>query len=227
MKIIDDPKRLEQLCRQHHLPEIFQHYDRYRQYFHLVTFQKNEIIYQKASQRTYLIFFLKGKIRVCANLSNGKSLLVCFYTTFQLLGDLEFFSVDTSDSTVQAIAPCTCISMHVSEIRKELLSDPVFLCYLANSLAHKLAVSSHNSSINQLYPLENKLASYIIQVQFHGLFVENLTHLAELLGTSYRHLLRTLRSFVDQGILEHTELGYRLLNRSQLEDLAEDLYLSF
>ncbi len=226
MKIIDDPARLERLCNQYHLPEIFQRFDRYRQYVHLVTFDKNEIIYQKESQRTYLIFFLKGKVRVCADLSNGKSLLVCFYTDFQLLGDLEFFSVDTSDTTVQAMAPCTCISMHVARIRNELLSDPVFLRYMANSLAHKLAVAAHNSSINQLYPLENKLASYIIQIQFHGIFAENLTHLAELLGTSYRHLLRTLRELVDEGILERTDAGYRILDRSRLEDLASDLYLS-
>lgn len=226
MKIIDNPERLNKFSAQYRLNEIFQDLDRYRPYLHLVTFEKNEIVSGKVGQQEYLFFFLRGKLQVCADLSNGKSLLVCFYTSFQMLGDLEFFGIDTSDTTTRAVVPCTFLTLCVTEIRRQLNRDPVFLRYMAKSLAQKLAAVAHNSSINQLYPLENKLASYIIQLQYAGLFLENLTHMADLLGTSYRHLLRTIRAFVDEGILAHTEIGYRILDRSRLEDLAQDLYLT-
>jgi len=226
MKIINNQKRLEQALTQYNIPEHFQFFQEYLPYFHLVKFQKGELIYQTDYQRQYLLFFLSGKIKVCTHLGNGKSLLICFYQTFQLLGDLELYQIDTSTVTAQAIEDCTCISLHVTEIYARLMSDTFFLQFLSKALATKLARSSTNNSINLLYPLENRLASYIYQVCDSNLFSENLTQLSELLGTSYRHLLRTLKKFTSEEILKKGKNGYIIRNRKKLQELAGDLYLT-
>lgn len=226
MKIIKNENRLETLLKRYEIPQHFRYFEKYRPYVHLVSFEKNEVLYQKDFQRQYLIFFLSGKIRICSSLSNGKTLLVCFYTSFQLLGDLEFFDMDTLATAPQAVEHCTCITLQITEIRSLLLKDDLFLQFLARSLAGKLAASTRNNSINLLYPLENKLASYIYQASDGQVFSENLTHLAELLGTSYRHLLRVMRSFQEQGILSRTEAGYTIIDSGRLKELAQDLYLT-
>lgn len=224
MEIIHDPNRLEKLMMQYQISTRFRYCDEYRSYFYLIRFQKGEYIYRTDYQKQYLLFFLSGKIKVCSHLSNGKSLLVCFFTSFQVLGDLELFEMDTSGTTVQAVEPCICIALKTVNIRKRLMEDTLFLQFISKSLADKLNRSTLNNSINLLYPLENKLASYIYQVSANDLFSENLTQLSELLGTSYRHLLRVIKQFVEDGILEKAAAGYHIKDSGKLKELAQDLY---
>ena len=56
------------------------------------------------------------------------------------------------------------------------------------------------------------------------LFNENLTEIAELLGTSYRHLLRTLNNLRDKGAIIKSNSGYIIENKNILSMLAADLY---
>ena len=88
-----------------------------------------------------------------------------------------------------------------------------------------------NSSINLLYPLENRLASYINEFltndedsNIYIDFDENLVNIAELLGSSYRHLLRTLNTLSKKGVLEKEDGKYKVINKVLLEELAGDLY---
>ena len=89
-----------------------------------------------------------------------------------------------------------------------------------------------NSSINQLYPLENRLASYINESIIYNEneenlyidFDENLVNIAELLGSSYRHLLRTFNILCKKGVLEKEDGKYKVINKFLLKDLAGDLY---
>jgi hypothetical protein len=99
-------------------------------------------------------------------------------------------------------------------------------------LGEKLIRLSKYSSINLLYPLENRLASYILAdtsntvnagkktITFEG----NLSEVAELLGTSYRHLLRTLNNLCTQGLIRKNLLAYEILDLEKLRKLAGDLY---
>jgi len=96
-------------------------------------------------------------------------------------------------------------------------------------LAEKLAAVSMNSSINLLYPLENRLASYINESLIYGddLYIdfdENLNNIAELLGSSYRHLLRTFNTLCKKGVLTKDDGKYKIINKALLKDLAGDLY---
>ncbi len=105
-----------------------------------------------------------------------------------------------------------------------------FFFYICRYLGEKLSISSTNSSINILYSLENKLASYIYAFvegsnnksvfKFEGSYSE----IAELLGTSYRHLNRVLNKFCKEGILEKKSKSYLIKNLEKLKFLSGDLY---
>ncbi len=226
MERIKNPQQLDHALKQYHIPEHFQFFREFYPHFSLIRFKKGEYIYKTDLERQYLLFFLHGKIKVCSNLSNGKSLLIRFFTSFQLLGDLEFLKTDTSSTTVQAIEPCTCISLKVTHIRSRLMQDTLFLQFISKSLAEKLARATLNTSSHLLYPLENKLAGYIIQVSENNIFSENLTQLSELLGISYRHLLRVIQQFTESGILVKTENGYYIKDKNRLQELGQDIYIT-
>ena len=88
-----------------------------------------------------------------------------------------------------------------------------------------------SSSINLLYPLENRLASYINELLVehdskieYVDFDESLIDVAEHLGSSYRHLLRTFNSLIEKNVLDKDKLGYKVIDKNKLADLAGDLY---
>ncbi len=58
------------------------------------------------------------------------------------------------------------------------------------------------SSVNLLYTLESRLAAYILALAIDKVEVildESYADMADLLGTSYRHLARVLNKFVEEG----------------------------
>jgi CRP-like cAMP-binding protein len=98
-------------------------------------------------------------------------------------------------------------------------------------MSEKLKNGSNNSSINLLYPLENRLASYILAFAEISddkikkfIFKENYNEIAELLGSSYRHLNRTLNKFCSDGILKKNNKEYVIEDYKKLLYLAGDLY---
>ena len=120
----------------------------------------------------------------------------------------------------------------MEKARLELTKDRKFLKFTCESLAEKLAAISMNSSINLLYPLENRLSSYINESLIYekneeNLYIdfdENLINIAEMLGSSYRHLLRTFNTLCKKGVLEREGGKYKIINKALLKDLAGDLY---
>lgn len=227
MKKVNDREKLKGYVQRYKINEVFS--SDMSEHMELFAFSDNEYICKAGESINHLFFFVEGKAKVYASLSNGKSLLLCFYYPFKILGDIEFMHHSTADSNVQVIKKAYCIGISMENIRRYLLEDSRFLRFVCDSLGEKLARLSKYSSINLLYPLENRLASYIMangiskekhQIVFEG----NLSEVAELLGTSYRHLLRTLNSLCAQKAIKKNGSSYEVLDLSKLEKLAGDLY---
>ncbi len=195
----------------------------------LLFFDKRELIFKKGDEINYLMFFVEGKAKVYMTLENGKFLLLDFYKELDTLGDLELVTNDVSTCNVEAIEPCVCIGISIKLIKNMYCKDTNLLNFLCTSLGEKLKRSSRNSSINLLYPLENRLASYIISIGVkeenkYFKFDETLTIISELLGTSYRHLLRTLNNLCDKKILSKKDGLYIILDYKKLKTLSADIY---
>ena len=104
--------------------------------------------------------------------------------------------------------------------RSQLLSDPVFLRGLCIQLSRRLQTNTTFLCKNTAYPLENRLAAFILLTETGGIYREKHTEVSEYLGVSYRHLLYVLAGFVRNGILEKTKSGYRIIDRARLQALA-------
>jgi CRP-like cAMP-binding protein len=197
----------------------------------LYEFNKNDYICREEEYLDNMFFLVSGKAKVSKHLENGKSLLLSFYTPLKVIGDVEFTRNNTTDCSVQAIEDTYCIGIKFDIVRRKLLNDCKFLLNLCDYLGEKLRNNSNNSSINLLYPLENRLASYIVAFaniddadNKKFVFNENYSEISELLGTSYRHLNRTLNKFSLEGILKKQNKEYLIENYEKLLYLAGDLY---
>lgn len=196
----------------------------------LYMFEKNEHICKEGDILNKMFFVVDGKAKVYKNLANGKSVLLSFYNPFTVIGDIEFIDNNKADCSVQVIKNTYCIVLEFSVINKKLLNDCKFLKSRCKYLGEKLRKSSNNSSINLLYPLENRLASYILAfvneetINKTFIFEGGYNETAELLGTSYRHLNRILNKFCSEEIILKKKNFFIVNDLQRLKYLSGDLY---
>ncbi|MBE6022175.1 MAG: cyclic nucleotide-binding domain-containing protein [Cellulosilyticum sp.] len=229
MERIDDLGRVESYYLKYEMSQLFD--SDLLQAFELIKVNRLDYICTQEEPLEYVCFLVEGRAKVVKALANGKTLLLSFYEPFEVIGDVEIIKAMPAVCTVQALEQCYLLALPIDKVRAVLKKDIKFLNFICNVLSKKIDYISHSSSINLLYPLENRLANYIDKTSTlvnddrgGRCFSENLTQLAELLGISYRHLLRTLNGLCQAEILERRKEGYRITNEEQLRKLAEALY---
>ncbi len=191
----------------------------------LAGFKGGEYILRQGYEVGYLLFITQGSMKVFVTAPNGKSLFLCSYKS-GVVGDVELMTGDSlAASSVQAITDVWCIAIPVSLYRVKLKNNNIFMNKMAESIAVKLCQSSKNNAVNILNSLESRLCSYITITSVDGYFEESKTVLSEILGTSYRHLLRTLNKLCTQGVLEKRGKGYSILDEKALTATGEDYYM--
>jgi CRP-like cAMP-binding protein len=190
----------------------------------LHTFKSKEYICRYGIDISYLYFLVKGTCKVFKTLKNGKESLICFYNSFQILGEFELFSDSTAKTNVQTINQVTCLAISTTKYKDALLNDVKLLKFLCKNLCSKLIRTDMNASIHTSYPLEQRLASYIIFAKTENVFSTNYTHLADFLGCSHRHLLRTLNNLCKKEILEKNNDSYIIKDMNYLKESAGDSY---
>jgi CRP/FNR family transcriptional regulator, putaive post-exponential-phase nitrogen-starvation regulator len=175
-----------------------------------------------------LYFFVAGRAKVYSQMENGSSLLVRFYSPFDILGDVELFSLERFILNAEALEGAVCLFLAKPAILRRPEPSAALLQELCARLGRKLADFNASAAVNLRYPVANRLASYLLALEAEeecrSLGTENQGELADLLGTSYRQLSRVLRDFKDEGVLEQRRGKLRVLDRSKLEALARDLY---
>lgn len=199
-------------------------------YLEIHTFNKNEFLCALNEKLFYMYFLVDGKYKVTSLLSTGKSLLLCFNTPLSIMGDIELIENPYADCNVQALESCICLALPLDKIKEYGYNDPIFLRFIISSLQKKLRRNSSYMSINVLYPIENRFASYLISSlpskSSEEIFVDidGINNLADLLGSSYRHLNRVIKNLSDKGIISKNKNTIEILNINKLKALAQDLY---
>ena len=139
----------------------------------------------------------------------------CYFQGLNFMGFSSVLWQEPTINDIQAITPCVCLSFSASRYREMLLNDVKFLRTATKWLADHVRKSSAHFE-----PLEVRLAGFLLEMQRDGLFHFKLTLCADLLETSYRHLLRTLHTFCNRGFLKKQSKGsYLIVEPEALENL--------
>ena len=169
---------------------------------------KGEHIIRSGESVEELLFFVDGRAKVYNQMENGSALLVRFYRPFDILGDVELFSFERYILDVVALEDTVCLGLTANAIRRGAEDNAGLLMELCGRLGRKLADFNVSAAINLRYPVENRLASYLLAVSgapdsgadVYG--TDDIGELADMLGSSRRQLSRAIRDFRDRGILE-------------------------
>lgn len=195
----------------------------------LTCFKSGEYIIKNDEEMRNVYLFVEGKAKVYYSLTNGKSLLARFYTPFEFIGDVELFNYDRYICSMKALTPVKCLALSINLIKKNIETNSKLLVYICQSLGKKLARFNEASAVNLMYPLNQRLAEYFIAIfdedplskhLVKEIQTENLSELADLLGTSYRQLTRVIKQFKDDNIIEKSGKTFKINNIKALKNLS-------
>jgi len=187
-----------------------------------------EFILRSGEPLRSLLFLVEGRAKAYRSLENGQSILAAFFGPFDVLGEVELFSSPRYALSVVALEETVCLGLQVEAIRMAAERNSRLFMYLCGRLGEKLDDRNLAESINLRYPVENRLASYLLaSMDGEGsvLGTDDLGELADFIGASYRQLGRVVRRFREEGILEKSRGRIRVLDRARLAPFARDLYI--
>lgn len=189
--------------------------------------EPGELVISAGAPVRLLLFMVEGRAKAYSTMENGQSVLASFFQPFDVLGEVELFSAERYLLSVEALTPTLCLALPVAAIKRAADRNGRFFRYLCGRLGEKLADRNVAESINLRYPVETRLASYLLaSLDGSGelLGTDDLGELADFIGASYRQLARVVRRFRVEGILDGSRGRIRVLDRGKLEPLARDLY---
>ncbi|WP_298829155.1 Crp/Fnr family transcriptional regulator [uncultured Planococcus sp.] len=165
-----------------------------------------------------LYLLVKGKLKVSMLSPEGKRLILAFKNPFDLVGDIEFIQQCPLINTVEAVTTTRVIRIPYEILQKEMADNPVWLQFLLETVTQKFKMKSHAMNFNLLYPVDVRLASYLLSMTptEPKLDSTSLVDMADLIGTSYRHLNRVLKQFEQAGWITKKRGKITILDRSSL-----------
>lgn len=197
-------------------------------YAQLHFYQKGEHILEKESNLEYYYLLVDGKIKISYPFENGKSMLLKFYKEFNSIGDLELLKNIPILCDIDAIEDTYFITIPVDILRKTYFDNPKFLHHLVDSLSQKLYATINNSSYNFVYPLINRLSSYLVEhitAEKYIILNSSFLEIAQFLGTTYRHLNRTFKELESKSIIQFENKAIYILDEDKLRELSKNLYI--
>ena len=226
MKKIVDSNLLAHFIKKHNIDQVFEE-DIFR-YAQLYFYEKGEHILEAADKLEYYYLLVEGKIKIYYILENGKYSNLKFYNDFITIGDMELLKDEPIICNIDAVEDTYMVVISSDILRKKYFDNPKFLRHLVDSLSEKLSATINNSSYNFVYPLINRVASYLIEhLTDKNYIILNSSYLdiAQFLGTTYKHLNRTLKEMESKSIIKCGDKKIYILDINKLRELSKNIYV--
>ena len=183
-------------------------------------YQRDDWIIQEGMRPDFLFYVLEGKAKIYITHQNGKVSLINFINANDYIGEMELVNDVYYTNGIQASTKTICFALPIHYYRKQLLEDAKFLRELTKFLSVKATLMAAKYSQSLAFPLENRLADFILQTADEGVYKEKHVTVCDYLGISYRHLLYVLTQFCDKGYLQKEGRNYQIKQYHSLYELA-------
>ncbi|WP_411342397.1 Crp/Fnr family transcriptional regulator [Paenibacillus sp. WLX1005] len=226
MQEIHNQQRLHAYLQQFGIEDVF--HEPLLPHVGLFAFEPGEVLCAQGERSEILYVLVKGTTKTSLTSPEGKTLVLSLKTPPEMIGDIEYVEQVELMNTVQAVTPVEVLGIRYQWLYRYGQDHPPLLRFLLHIITYKFRVKSDSMSFNLMYPVETRLASYLLSVtteQYSELSTGHpsdysLTDIANLIGTSYRHLNRVIRQFSEQGMIRRERGLIVIKDRPQLEELA-------
>ncbi|OAK39020.1 Crp/Fnr family transcriptional regulator [Bacillus wiedmannii] len=208
--------------------EIFSEID--TAYFQVNHFDKGKFICNIDDAMDRLYFVVKGKVKVYTITPEGKKLILRFINPLAVVGDIELIQNSKAHNVVEACSDVIAISISHAVIRNKLLHDPIFMNFLLENIANTLKISTRFTALNLLYPVEVRVASYLLSISTDSngnmykkdLDATSISSIADFIGVSYRHVIRVLQKFYKEKLIEKRNGVIVIKDFFKMKEVAKD-----
>jgi len=208
----------KQYLRKHSIAQLFSF--PVEQMMEVHEYKRDEWIIREGRRTDYLFYVIEGKAKIYMTHKNGKVSLLNFVHANEFIGEMELLHEVYYTKGIQAATRTVCLALPLQPCRGQLLEDTRFLRELTKVLSIKATLMAEKYSQTLAYPLENRLADFILQTADEGLYKEKHISVCDYLGVSYRHLLHVLAQFCEKGYLQKTGRHYLIKDDQSLYKLA-------
>ncbi|MCH4566284.1 Crp/Fnr family transcriptional regulator [Bacillus sp. ES1-5] len=199
-------------------------------YFQVNHFDKGKFICNIDDAMDRLYFVVKGKVKVYTITPEGKKLILRFINPLAVVGDIEFIQNSKVHNVVEACSDVIAISISHAVIRNKLLHDPIFMNFLLENIANTLKISTRFTALNLLYPVEVRVASYLLSISTDSngnmykkdLDATSISSIADFIGVSYRHVIRVLQKFYKEKLIEKRNGVIVIKDFFKMKEVAKD-----
>jgi CRP-like cAMP-binding protein len=225
MKELNDVEQIKSYLYSYKLESVFN--EQILPHLSLYRFEQGELICSQGDPSEHLYLLVEGKVKIYTTSAEGKTLILSFKTPLELIGDIEYVRDIDIINTVEAVSSVCMIGVHHRWLRKYGKDYAPLLQFLLDIITRKFAIKSNSMSFNMMYPVEVRLASYLLSVSFdksdslfNGQLSINIKDAANLIGTSYRHLNRVIGQFCAEGMIERNKGSILVKDREGLRVMA-------
>lgn len=189
-------------------------------YIEVREYKRDEWMIREGLRPNDLFYVIEGKAKIYITHQNGKVSLINFINAQEFFGEMELLNEVYYTKGIQASTKTICFAIPFHPCRPMLLEDTTFLRELTLFLSKKATKMSVKYSQSLAFPLENRLADFILQTADHDIYKEKHVTVCDFLGVSYRHLLHVFAQFCDKGYLKKEGQQYRILQHRKLSELS-------
>lgn len=191
------------------------------EYIEVHEYRRDDWIIQEGMRPNYLFYVIEGKAKIYITHQNGKVSLINFINENEYIGEMELLHDVYYTKGIQATTQTICFALPITHYRKKLLEDTKFLRELTKFLSLKATNMAAKYSQSLAFPLENRLADFILQTADRGVYKEKHVTVCDYLGVSYRHLLYVLNQFCEKRYLIKLGRNYEIYQHDALHALAQ------
>ncbi|SCA86166.1 XRE family transcriptional regulator [Bacillus glycinifermentans] len=220
MEIYKGEKKRQQLER-HSISHLFSF--PVEEFMEVHEYQRDEWMIREGTRTEFLFYVIEGKAKIYVTHQNGKVSLINFINANDYIGEMELLHEAYYTKGVQASTKTVCFALPVHRCRKQLMEDAKFLRELTKFLSIKATLMAAKYSQSLAFPLEHRLADFILQTADEGVYKEKHVTVCDYLGVSYRHLLHVMTQFCDKGYLQKEGRNFRIKQYDSLYKLTEML----
>ena len=192
-----------------------------------VTFQAGETIFKSGGPLTHILCVTKGMAKTYIEEPGEKRVLLNLVQPVQLIGGPGFLVDDRHYITVTALEETRACYIDTNDFKEVMRANAEFSMELVKYLNQRII--SYFDKINSLAHkhMHGKLASsllYLVDDVYKKLSFEtklNRQDFADLSGMTKESVIRILKEFKEEGILEYNTTHFEVMNKEQLIKISK------
>jgi len=193
-------------------------------------YQRGEHVFEEGDMPTTLPVVVRGRIKVFRCVESGRDVILLIVEPGDLLGAVAVFREIPFPACAEAMEDTVIVEIPLGALDELLRSSPTLLRGLLAGLTHRLVELTGRVALLSGTRVEPRFARLFLKLADETGTGEggearipmrlSRQELADLTGTTIETAIRIMSRWSKEGVLETEPDGFRLLDRSTLEEIA-------